>query len=1140
MKNFTFLSRTVLAGLLVALLSFSAQAQTHFGTLSGDIFEPQWTLYLTDINLDDVDPADGDELGIYDGSTLVGVIEFDGTETFGDNSDNPVVAWSSLTTGTGYTAGNEVTFVYWDETAQTEYTGIFTADDVYDYTPAGGGPNMYSETGSSAPTFPTGDEQFSYINLDFNIGGSVSGNVALGANDCNGDPTSIRVEALSGGNVQGYDYADENGNYEINGLPLPANNGDDITFSVDVILADHDSDGPKPATLSQGSPDATLNFNLTPHQESIELTLTEVGTANDVTGATAELFDVDDNSLGTLTDDGSGVYSIDNICVGDDYYIEVTHADYSDDNTDAFDVVDGNTATVNLELEALPGSFTGLVDDGTNPVEGAYVKVYNQDTPPVELFSTTTNANGEYTIEDISVGDYDLEAGGTIGGTSYTEVTASNEQINANTATTVDFTITIINGSLEGVVRSSTNSELIEGVDVEIFENPGGPSTGQTTSTGVNGDYSFTDVIEPGIYDIEFSKSGYLTRTMEYVVINSDETATVNAYLEEQPGALDITVEDASSVAITGASVKIGSTYTATDNNDDGTYNFTNLPLGTYDVTVTHGEYRTNIAEGIQVTFNSGNPITQTVTLEDYNWSITGANTLEDVWTIYLQSVTLDGEPVDINDEVGIFDENGTELVGVYHVESELVSWNATNQDLSAYSSITSAGSDGYSVGNEYSFKLYDASTGAIVSYPTVSLSDPNSTGAHLGNVFPSGQSPFSFATLEFRAEETQTISLETGFQMISTNLEMPDMDMAYMMNNNLGFGTNRLDYVKNIEGKKYVDLGAGWTNNIGNWNVTEGYLVKMSNTDVLELTGTPVNPQTEIELVQGYNLVSYLPETAMDAATAFASIQSELEFVRNSEGKHYWDNPGSWVNNIGDAKPGEGYFIKTSAATTLVYPSAKSTNTASGDDKPEHFNFEGGDATYPVYTIYIESDKLEAGDEVAAFDGEKMVGATKIENPRDITSNDLNLFSVISSGEGYTAGNQITFKVWSPRTNEEYTNIDVEYLNPNGDAHIESTFPEGEGHYSMIKATVTELDVPELEEAVVNVYPNPATNNLFIQTENDMTQIRVLNATGQVIMTKQVNAKEFTLNVNGMDAGIYILQTTFENRQSSLRFAVQ
>ncbi|MDZ7777410.1 MAG: hypothetical protein U5L09_18280 [Bacteroidales bacterium] len=131
----------------------------------------------------------------------------------------------------------------------------------------------------------------------------------------------------------------------------------------------------------------------------------------------------------------------------------------------------------------------------------------------------------------------------------------------------------------------------------------------------------------------------------------------------------------------------------------------------------------------------------------------------------------------------------------------------------------------------------------------------------------------------------------------------------------------------------------------------------------------------------------------------------------------------------------------------------------------------------------------MQAGDEIAAFDGDVMVGAAVIDNPSTFEENALSLFSVVEEGEGYKAGNQITFKIWSQEQNEVYSNIEVNYLNPHGDAYTDNTFPGEDGEYSIIKASATELDVPELErETLVNVYPNPATNALFINTEADMT----------------------------------------------------
>lgn len=78
------------------------------------------------------------------------------------------------------------------------------------------------------------------------------------------------------------------------------------------------------------------------------------------------------------------------------------------------------------------------------------------------------------------------------------------------------------------------------------------------------------------------------------------------------------------------------------------------------------------------------------------------------------------------------------------------------------------------------------------------------------------------------------------------------------------------------------------------------------------------------------------------------------------------------------------------------------------------HFNFEGGDPSSPLWTIYIggamlgEFD-LVAGDEIGIFDSDLLVGAITLEQvctPENQFENDLTAFSVLVSGEGYQAGN--------------------------------------------------------------------------------------------------------------------------------------
>ncbi|MDZ7777411.1 MAG: hypothetical protein U5L09_18285 [Bacteroidales bacterium] len=304
---------------------------------------------------------------------------------------------------------------------------------------------------------------------------------------------------------------------------------------------------------------------------------------------------------------------------------------------------------------------------------------------------------------------------------------------------------------------------------------------------------------------------------------------------------------------------------------------------------------------------------------------------------------------------LAVYDD--TKLVGVYHVDGQLGAGNATNQDLTTYSEL-SDGSTGYTDGNDYSFKLYDASQDKVILEPVVTLDEHNDNSAYEGSVFPAGDSPYSFVKLEFYGEETITLELEARhIKLYLQRVKAENMDFDNLLQ---GLGIRgSLDFFKEEGGLSYFETGSGWTNLIGDWENTEGYLVKMSGDATFDMTGTPVDPQMDIPLNNGYSFISYLYDEPMNAATAFSSLQNDLIFVRNTEGKQYWKIGGNWVNNIGDLEPGEGYFVKTTAATTFNYPSAKSGSAISEGSEPQYFNFTGGDATNPVYTVYVESDQI-------------------------------------------------------------------------------------------------------------------------------------------------------------------------------------
>jgi len=93
-----------------------------------------------------------------------------------------------------------------------------------------------------------------------------------------------------------------------------------------------------------------------------------------------------------------------------------------------------------------------------------------------------------------------------------------------------------------------------------------------------------------------------------------------------------------------------------------------------------------------------------------------------------------------------------------------------------------------------------------------------------------------------------------------------------------------------------------------------------MSNSNILTISGSMIFPESfPINLLQGWNLVAYLRLQAAPIESMLNSISSNIIIVKNETGLVYW--PAWGVNNIGNMEPGEGYQIKLSSNSILLYP---------------------------------------------------------------------------------------------------------------------------------------------------------------------------------------------------------------------------
>ena len=496
-------------------------------------------------------------------------------------------------------------------------------------------------------------------------------------------------------------------------------------------------------------------------------------------------------------------------------------------------------------------------------------------------------------------------------------------------------------------------------------------------------------------------------------------------------------------------------------------------------------------------------PVSLTVSSAPH-FNFEGGDPSSPLWTIYIGGAMLEEVDLVAGDEIGIFD--GDLLVGAFMLEQVCTPENQFENDLTAFSVLVTG--LGYEGGNPYFFKCWDASEELEVDNFEIELFNPYGD-AYTGDVFPYDDGEYSIVALDFYSSSaSQTFNLSFGFQFISSGVNPDNPDMLVVMADVLN---ENLDFARNSLGQTLRKIGPNWVNGIGDWVVDEGYLVKMYADDSFTINGTLVNPSTPIPVEAGFQFVSYFPDTPMNALDAFSTIiGDDLDFVRNSQGQTLRKIGPNWVNGIGDCQSGEGYLVKMFADGEIIYIlGAKSSGKITL--LPVNIILQSGNPAEAVYTLYVKG--LDVGDEVAAFDGEKLVGAVKI-NSKNAFENELPVFSALINGQGYESGNPITLKIWS-----ENKLIPTDFImEAIYDSYVSDVYPDEDGKYSVVN--ITKGSSPEAE-GLIRIFPNPASDFINIVSSVEIQNVSIFNFIGQSVYY----GNEIKISTNNFESGVYIVK---------------
>ena len=315
--------------------------------------------------------------------------------------------------------------------------------------------------------------------------------------------------------------------------------------------------------------------------------------------------------------------------------------------------------------------------------------------------------------------------------------------------------------------------------------------------------------------------------------------------------------------------------------------------------------------------------------------------------------------------------------------------------------------------GEEIKFKIWTPSDGKIID-ARADCTAISASGDSLGSL----DSPFAIV---FANDLNLELRLKEGWNQVSFNVGLENMAVRTIL-------SDVIDNVALVQGSG-TSFNPSWPdslNTLKSFNNTSGFWVKMNAASSVSLTGSALDVSAKtISLNVGWNNIGYTPATAASIRTVLATAldDGKIERIINSKGNFNPATPDV-LNSLKTMTPGEGYWVKANAATTIAYDKITTAKRAMRKSRAVIFaansaseNF-GEPVVYPnvqmtiLANVLVNGAAAPSGSVVAAFvDGE-------LRAKQEIVSLDgksiANLtVSVAQNGE------TIGFKIWNSATGE-------------------------------------------------------------------------------------------------------------------------
>ncbi|MFY9152754.1 MAG: hypothetical protein WAO52_12100 [Prolixibacteraceae bacterium] len=280
-------------------------------------------------------------------------------------------------------------------------------------------------------------------------------------------------------------------------------------------------------------------------------------------------------------------------------------------------------------------------------------------------------------------------------------------------------------------------------------------------------------------------------------------------------------------------------------------------------------------------------------------------------------SAVLDELPLSVDDEIAVF--SGSLCVGAASLSIEINP--ADNTTFLLFTASQSDGADnGFLENDSVIFKFWDNASQKEMIVSAIIYRNDISSWLTTGK-FSAGAT--SVVELTSLTEVVQTIELIKGTNLFSTYIKPTKPQMSDILKS--VFDQGYLIKVQDELGNTWEmsKRTREWTNNIGNLENTEAYVISLTTNCTVQVSGRKLVLPFDIPLNSGWNFISFPQTSVADGMQIVQSLidQNVLVKVQDELGNTIENmrKYGGWRNTIGNFVPGKGYKVNVSSNAVLT-----------------------------------------------------------------------------------------------------------------------------------------------------------------------------------------------------------------------------